>query len=477
MSRILYSAAIYCFIGTVAASAVTYDLTANWSVASNPNGPWSYYQGSTPLPLVPDWTAAGTGWAPTCNQAAWAPSNTAGSFIPAWMQINACAAPFFPVDPNNAPALNVLAGDVVIHTTDSANGNLALGSGNIVFTLPASGGAGLYAITGAFWDARLGAAGTRPQDWQVQVNGAVIASGTVVTATSRSKSQVFSVLQSLNVGDKVQLTIARNTASAYGDFVGAQLKIATAIPAISTNGVVSASAFGQFPSIAPGSWIEIYGANFATHSRSWGGTDFNGVNAPTALDGTSVTVGGQPAFIDYISAGQVNAQVPSTVTAGQQPVVVTTAVGSSSPYLVTVNATQPGLLAPASFIAGGKQYTAALFSDGTTFVLPPGSIAGVTSRQAKAGDSITFYGVGFGPVSPSILAGQVVQQSNALSLNIHLFFGQTEATLTYAGLAPSAVGLYQFNAIVPSVAASNALPLTFTLNGLPGSQMLYTAVQ
>jgi uncharacterized protein (TIGR03437 family) len=135
------------------------------------------------------------------------------------------------------------------------------------------------------------------------------------------------------------------------------------------------------------------------------------------------------------------------------------------------------LLAPASFIAGGKQYTAALFSDGTTFVLPPGSIAGVTSRQAKAGDSITFYGVGFGPVSPSILAGQVVQQSNALSLNIHLFFGQTEATLTYAGLAPSAVGLYQFNAIVPSVAASNALPLTFTLNGLPGSQMLYTAVQ
>src|ERR1700678_3220574 len=88
-------------------------------------------------------------------------------------------------------------------------------------------------------------------------------------------------------------------------------------------------------------------------ARGWGGSDFNGVNAPTSLDGTSVTIGGQAAFIDYISPGQVNAQVPSNVGTGTQQVVVKTANGSSTASNVTVKATQPGLLAPLSFNIGG----------------------------------------------------------------------------------------------------------------------------
>ncbi len=71
-------------------------------------------------------------------------------------------------------------------------------------------------------------------------------------------------------------------------------------PSIGAGGVISAGAFGAFTSVAPGSWIEIYGSNLAADSRSWAGSDFNGVNAATSLDGTKVTVGGQPAFIDYI---------------------------------------------------------------------------------------------------------------------------------------------------------------------------------
>src|ERR1017187_5817477 len=71
------------------------------------------------------------------------------------------------------------------------------------------------------------------------------------------------------------------------------------LPSIKSGGIVSASAFGQFTSIAPGTWIEIYGSNLAADARSWGGGDFNGVNAPTSLDGTTVTIGGQPAFLDY----------------------------------------------------------------------------------------------------------------------------------------------------------------------------------
>ena len=248
------------------------------------------------------------------------------------------------------------------------------------------------------------------------------------------------------------------------------------LPAISAGGVVTAGAFGGASSVAPGSWIEIYGQNLASSSRSWTGADFRGVNAPTSLDGTSVSIGSVPAFVDYISAGQVNAQVPSGVGTGAQTLTVTTPNGISAPYNVTVNATQPGLYAPANFKIGGNQYLAALFPDGVTYVLPPGAISGITSRQAKPGETIIVYGIGFGPVNPNIPAGQVVQQSNALTSPLQVFFGQTPATLMYQGLAPGAVGLYQFNVVVPNVVNSDAIPITFPLGGATGTQTLYTAV-
>jgi uncharacterized protein (TIGR03437 family) len=248
-------------------------------------------------------------------------------------------------------------------------------------------------------------------------------------------------------------------------------------PTITSGGVVSAGAFGAFASVAPGSWIEIYGSNLASDSRGWSGSDFNGVNAPTSLDGTSVTVGGQSAFVDYISPGQVNAQVPSNVAAGSQPVIVTAGSVASSPFNIAVNAEQPGLLAPSTFIIGGKQYVGALFPDGVTFALPPGAIAGVPSRRAQPGDNVTLYGVGFGSVTPNIQAGQIVQEKNALALPFHLNFGQAQATVTYAGLAPNAVGLYQFNVTVPNIPSSDAVPVTFWLGGAPGTQTLYISVQ
>jgi uncharacterized protein (TIGR03437 family) len=252
--------------------------------------------------------------------------------------------------------------------------------------------------------------------------------------------------------------------------------VSTSTPAISSGGIITAYAFGAFPAVAPGSWIEIYGTNLATDARGWTGADFNGNTAPTSLDGTYVTIGGQRAFLDYISPGQVDAQVPSNAGTGSQPVIVTTAAGASAALTLTVNLEEPGFLAPPSFKINGTQYVVALFPDGTTYVLPPGAISGVTSRRAKAGDIITFYGIGFGSVTPDIAAGQIVGQSNTLVAPIHLLFGQAEATLKYDGLAPSAVGLYQFNVVVPNITPSDAVPVTFTLAGVAGTQTLYIAV-
>ena len=244
-------------------------------------------------------------------------------------------------------------------------------------------------------------------------------------------------------------------------------------PAVS--GAISADQFGAFTSAAPGSWIEIYGTNLAADARSWTLADFNGETAPASLDGTSVTIGGQSAYVAYISGSQVNVQVPN-VAPGTQQIAVKNAGGTSANYAFTLNAAQPGLFAPPSFKINGTQYVAALFADGT-YVLPPGAVPGFTSRRANPGDIITFYGTGFGPVTPQYLPGQVVQQNNTLTAAFQVFFGQTQATVRYAGLASDYVGLYQINVVVPNISASDAVPLTFTLNGTGGAQTLFIAVQ
>jgi uncharacterized protein (TIGR03437 family) len=142
-----------------------------------------------------------------------------------------------------------------------------------------------------------------------------------------------------------------------------------------------------------------------------------------------------------------------------------------------MNPTQPGLWAPQFRNIGGTQYVGATLPDYTTYILPTGAVAGITSRPAHPGDTIYLFGIGFGSVTPNIQTGQIVQQENSLSLPIQVMFGQTPATLSYDGLAPGFIGLYLFKVTVPNVPTSNNVPLTFTLGGVSGAQTFYTAVQ
>jgi uncharacterized protein (TIGR03437 family) len=238
-------------------------------------------------------------------------------------------------------------------------------------------------------------------------------------------------------------------------------------PVIQT--VISASDYGGFPSVAPGTWIEIYGKNLATTTAGWGGL-FQGNNAPTSVGGTTVTVGGKSLFIDFASPNQVNGQVPSDVATGPQQVIVTTSGGTSNPHSVTVNATQPGLLAPGAFKINNQQYAVAEFADGF-FVLPPGT-GGVAARRAKPGDIILLFGIGFGPVTPDNPAGVIVQDQNTINASLDISIGGVSAEVQYKGLVSPFLGLYQFNVVVPNVAASDKTPLTFTLGGTQGTQTL-----
>jgi uncharacterized protein (TIGR03437 family) len=260
--------------------------------------------------------------------------------------------------------------------------------------------------------------------------------------------------------------------STGGTITGPQNGTFDTTPVINLGGIVTATDYGGFKNISPATFVEIYGLNLATTpSLDWSNA-FNGSQAPTTLGGTTATVGGLPAYVELASPHQVNLLVPSGVALGQQQVVVSTVGGSSVATTVTVNAIAPGILAPPVFKFAAGQYAFALFPDNRTYVLPPGvAPANLPIARAKPGDVIILYGLGFGPVSPNLTAGTLVEQSNQL-FSFQAAFAGVQATVQFAGLVQTYTGLYQFNIVVPNVPANDATPFTFSINGTAGTQSL-----
>jgi uncharacterized protein (TIGR03437 family) len=211
------------------------------------------------------------------------------------------------------------------------------------------------------------------------------------------------------------------------------------------------------------------GANASLEGQSkvgWGSCAFDGTNTNCTLSGT---------FTGFDGGGTYSFVLSYPGTGAFPLIAVSPAGGSSAVYTVTVNALEPGFLAPVSFLIKGNQNIVALFAGTLTYVLPV-AVSGISPARAKVGDNLTLYGIGFGPVSPSIPAGQIVQPLNSISSGLQIAFGGVTATVSYAGLAPGFVGLYQFNVVVPNVPASDTTPVTFTLGGKPGPQNLVIAI-
>jgi uncharacterized protein (TIGR03437 family) len=252
--------------------------------------------------------------------------------------------------------------------------------------------------------------------------------------------------------------------------------------------VDSASGYGGYSYFASGTWLEIKGTNLAdpadprlsaaTNPGQWTAADFNGSNAPTTLDGISVSVNGKAAYVWYLSPGQLNVQAPEDTATGNVAIAVTNCKATSSPFMFTRRALAPGFLAPANYTANGTQYMVATFNSDGAYVLntTTGATFGLNSRPAKPGDLIIAYGIGFGDVTPSILPGTIVGAGNALVNPITVSFGSTQTQpLAYAGLAGGFVGLYEFYMTVPNV-ANGDYQINVTQNGTAVPQTMFLTV-
>jgi uncharacterized protein (TIGR03437 family) len=251
--------------------------------------------------------------------------------------------------------------------------------------------------------------------------------------------------------------------------------------------VDSASAYGGYSYFASGTWLEIKGTNLADPADprmssaspgQWTAADFSGSNAPILLDGISVSVNGKPAYVWYLSPGQLNVQAPEDTAAGNVAITVTNCKATSSPFMFTRRALAPGFLAPANYTANGTQYMVATFNSDGAYVLntSTGASFGLNSRPAKPGDLIIAYGIGFGDVTPSILPGIIVGAGNALVNPITVSFGSTQTqALAYSGLAGGFVGLYEFYITVPNV-ANGDYQINVSQNGTTVPQTMFLTV-
>jgi len=211
-----------------------------------------------------------------------------------------------------------------------------------------------------------------------------------------------------------------------------------AAPVVSASSVVN-SASSQAV-IGQNTWVTIFGANLAATNRSWAAADFSGNKLPTSLDGVSVTVNSKPAYVNFVSPGQLNVLMPLDATLGPVPLVVT------NNGLVSASTTvQLQSVAPAFFIFKNN-YAAALHSDNVSIVGPTNLFPG-SSTPTKPGETIVLFGTGFGQTNPSIPNGTLVTTASPLPVTPIVTFAGIGAQVTFSGL--TAAGLYQINVIVP----------------------------
>ncbi|MGD1070506.1 MAG: putative Ig domain-containing protein, partial [Bryobacteraceae bacterium] len=222
-----------------------------------------------------------------------------------------------------------------------------------------------------------------------------------------------------------------------------------AAPLLNVNGTLDAFATGPEVGapVAPGTIVQIYGSNLAAQV-----TTNSTVPLPTSLGQTSVYIGGMLAPLYYVSPGQINAQVPFELPAGQTYQVIVSANGAlSTPNPIQLTNDAPGI---AQFPAG---QVIATHSDGVSLIQE--------TSPAGPDEIIVLYLVGMGLTDqnvPSGTASPSTTLAHALDTPTLTLNGAPVTNILFAGLTPTAVGLYQMNFQVPANAPNGDLQLVVT---------------
>jgi uncharacterized protein (TIGR03437 family) len=348
-------------------------------------------------------TLSVSSWNNTAITAAW-PASLSG-FVTISVQGN-----------TGADAMNIMVASTQTPVIAASPSSLQFTSTNGTAPDPQSlqitnSGGGTLAWTATASDAWLkisAASGTAPSTISISIDASALAPGAYTGSVQISASGASPVTVT------VKLTVQ-----------GAQTSGGT------ITGVANAGSFQ--PGFASATWISIFGTNLATSTYAWQASDFVNGQLPTSLQGVSVTIGGKPAYVAFVSSGQINVLAPDDAATGSVAIQVTTAGQQSNAF-----AAQKQALAPAFFTTDGKT----IVGEHADYSLID------ATHPAKAGEVILLFGTGFGPTNPAVSTAQLVTTAEPLANAVQVSIGGANADVKFAGLVEP--GLYQINVAVPA---------------------------
>src|SRR5689334_6975493 len=183
------------------------------------------------------------------------------------------------------------------------------------------------------------------------VNNTVLATSSYSRTTSRDTTNSTDMVYRVANQERMLAILAGDVNSGYQAAItlGAALKApAASAPAVSAGGVVNAVSGAA--GIAAGSWISIYGTNLATATRVLAASDLVNNTIPTSLGGVSVQINGKAAFVQYVSATQVNVLAPEDASAGSVSITVTNSAGTSNSISAVMQTVLPGLSVVSNYV-------------------------------------------------------------------------------------------------------------------------------
>lgn len=208
---------------------------------------------------------------------------------------------------------------------------------------------------------------------------------------------------------------------------------------------VNAAGFSAGMPVAPGSLVALFGEFTGSETLA-----ASSVPLPRKLGETDVLIGGAAVPLLYVSPAQINLQLPGQAETGQTVVEVRVGGQRVARGSVTVIPTAPGVFAA----------------------------VGPDSRlnTARPGQSLVIYASGQGEVSPAVEDGQraPAQPLAVTPLRPGVVIGYKSAQVTFSGLAPGWIGLWQLNVVVPPDAPLGAKIPLIVNQGITSNTLLIT---
>lgn len=283
----------------------------------------------------------------------------------------------------------------------------------------------------------------------------------------------------LALGDSTAaLTVIGATAPADNKTIPVTLHVVKAViagPLSNIGGALNNTTYQAGEALAQGDIAALFGSAFTAGDPA-------GVTAlplATTLGAAQVFMNDQPVPLYYVSAGQINFQVPFNAPIGQNTLRVELNGVRGNTISLTVARAVPRILR-----LNGKYGDYGIVTNPDNTITIPGSLGGV---PAKIGGALVIYTIGLGPTNPAVASGAASPSAEPLARvtnNPQVCFKASTpfsaglcVNPIYAGLAPGFVGLYQVNVIIPNASPTGDIVPIYLKTDDGNSNSINIAIQ